>query len=57
MNVNTSAAEFIALVQQLTGQHANYPVAKTVSSIDGMVLEKKVCDKTGMQHVVHDGRF
>nr|XP_004249136.1 uncharacterized protein LOC101268236 [Solanum lycopersicum] len=29
MKVNTSAEEFRALVQQLTGQHANYPVADT----------------------------
>ncbi|KAK4725575.1 hypothetical protein R3W88_028354 [Solanum pinnatisectum] len=29
MKVNTSAEEFRALVQQLTGQHANYPVTDT----------------------------
>ncbi|PHU06149.1 Sigma factor binding protein 1, chloroplastic [Capsicum chinense] len=51
MKVNTSAAEFRALVQQLTGQHANCPVIETVSSsTGGTVLEKKKeCDKKGMQ--------
>ncbi|XP_006362265.1 uncharacterized protein [Solanum tuberosum] len=39
MKVNTSAEEFRALVQQLTGQHANYPV--TDNNIHTVDSEKK----------------
>ncbi|XP_059288338.1 uncharacterized protein LOC132041649 [Lycium ferocissimum] len=44
MKVNTSAAEFRALVQQLTGQDAKYPVmatttTETVGSMSGTVPE------------------
>ncbi|XP_055807826.1 uncharacterized protein LOC129876413 isoform X2 [Solanum dulcamara] len=34
MKVNTSAEEFRSLVQQLTGQHANYPITETVGSTE-----------------------
>lgn len=34
MKVNTSAEEFRSLVQQLTGQHANYTLTQTVGSTE-----------------------
>ncbi|MCD7454936.1 hypothetical protein HAX54_026532 [Datura stramonium] len=50
MKVKTSAAEFRALVQQLTGQHAKYPVvAETTDACGGGTgFEINECDKQGL---------
>lgn len=67
MKVHTSAAEFRALVQQLTGQHANYPAIATSVGGTGTSFDKAEYDKKGFylaesppsgdddQQVVHHG--
>ncbi|KAK4346086.1 hypothetical protein RND71_036262 [Anisodus tanguticus] len=45
MKVNTSAAEFRALVQQLTGQDAKYPTIESTVGIGGTIPEKNECDQ------------
>ncbi|KAJ8570325.1 hypothetical protein K7X08_037297 [Anisodus acutangulus] len=45
MKVNTSAAEFRALVQQLTGQNAKYPTIESTVGIGGAVPDITERDK------------